>query len=164
MTTMQRAFPAPVIPKFFTNNICGNYQIHRFFNGQAIAFANIDENDKKQVLAFCNAYGLPYSSQRCLEKRAHLDDENHSVIINDFSFIDTTLFMGDILVEKDYAANDAEVTLNYTLFEVDEMDIMSLRLFTRCVKIVRSLLIVQSYLFRHEGTHAGVIYALAHTC
>ena len=156
MTTMQRAFPAPVIPKFFTNNICGNYQIRRFFNGQddficaqgpfhtqtiasqseegaaasslAIAFANIDENDKKQVLAFCNAYGRPYSSQRCLEKRAHLDDENHSVIINDFSFIDTTLFMGDILVEKDYAANDAEVTLNYTLFEVDEMDIMSLRL------------------------------------
>ena len=147
MTTMQRAFPAPVIPKFFTNNICGNYQIRRFFNGQddficaqgpfhtqtiasqseegatasslAIAFANIDENDKKQVLAFCNAYGLPYSSQRCLEKRAHLDDENHSVIINDFSFIDTTLFMGDILIEKDYAANDAEVTLNYTLFEVD---------------------------------------------
>lgn len=119
MTTMQRAFPAPVIPKFFTNNICGNYRIRRFFNGQddficakgpfrtqtvasqseenlaapslAIAFANIDENDKKQVLAFCNAYGLPYSSQRCLEKRAHLDDENHSVIINDFSFIDTTL-------------------------------------------------------------------------
>ena len=34
MTTMQRAFPAPVIPKFFTNNICGNYQIRRFFNGQ----------------------------------------------------------------------------------------------------------------------------------
>ena len=185
MTTMQRAFPAPVIPQFFTNNICGNYQIRRFFNGQddficaqgpfhtqtiasqsekdasapslAIAFANIDENDKKQVLAFCNAYGLPYSSQRCLSKRAHLDDENHSVLVNDFSFIDTTLFMGDILVEKDYAANDAEVTLNYTLFEVDEMDIMSLRLFARCVKIVRNLLIVQSYLFRHEGTLAGVI-------
>lgn len=70
--------------------------------------------------------------------------------------------MGDILVEKDHAANDAEVTLNYTLFEVDEMDIMSLRLFARCVKIVRSLLIVQSYLFRHEGTQAGVIYALAY--
>ena len=94
MTTMQRAFPAPVIPQFFTNNVCGNYQIRRFFNGQddficaqdpfhtqtiasqseegaaasslTIAFANIDENDKKQVLAFCNAYGLPYSSQRCL--------------------------------------------------------------------------------------------------
>ena len=190
MTTMQRAFPAPVIPQFFTNNVCGNYQIRRFFNGQddficaqspfytqtiasqsekdvsapslAIAFANIDENDKTQVLAFCNAYGLPYSSQRCLSKRAHLDDENHSVLVNDFSFIDTTLFMGDILVEKDYAANDAEVTLNYTLFEVDEMDIMSLRLFARCVKIVRSLLIVQSYLFRHEGTQAGVIYALAY--
>ena len=190
MTTMQRAFPAPVIPQFFTNNICGNYQIRRFFNGQddficaqgpfhtqtiasqsekdasapslAIAFANIDENDKTQVLAFCNAYGLPYSSQRCLSKRAHLDDENHSVLVNDFSFIDTTLFMGDILVEKDYAANDAEVTLNYTLFEVDEMDIMSLRLFARCVKIVRSLLIVQSYLFRHEGTLADVIYALAY--
>ena len=189
MTTMQRAFPAPVIPQFFTNNICGNYQIRRFFNGQddficaqgpfhtqtiasqsekdasapslAIAFANIDENDKTQVLAFCNAYGLPYSSQRCLEKRAHLDDENHSLIINDFSFIDTTLFMGDILVEKDYAANDAEVTLNYTLFEVDEMDIMSLRLFARCVKIVRSLLIVQSYLFRHEGTLARLLYAPA---
>ena len=190
MTTMQRAFPAPVIPKFFTNNICGNYQIRRFFNGQddficaqgpfhtqtiasqseegatasslAIAFANIDENDKKQVLAFCNAYGLPYSSQRCLEKRAHLDDENHSVIINDFSFIDTTLFMGDILVEKDYAANDAEVTLNYTLFEVDEMDIMSLRLFARCVKIVRSILTIQSYLVKREGTQADVIYALAY--
>ena len=190
MTTMQRAFPAPVIPKFFTNNICGNYQIRRFFNGQddficaqgpfhtqtiasqseegaaasslTIAFANIDENDKKQVLAFCNAYGLPYSSQRCLEKRAHLDDENHSMLINDFSFIDDTLYLGDILAEKDYAANDAEVTLNYTLFEVDEMDIMSLRLFARCVKIVRSLLIVQSYLFRHEGTQAGVIYALAY--
>lgn len=84
MTTMQRAFPAPVIPKFFTNNVCGNYQLRRFFNGQddficaqgpfrtqtvasqseegaaasslAIAFANINENDKKQVLAFCNAY------------------------------------------------------------------------------------------------------------
>lgn len=190
MTTMQRAFPAPVIPKFFTNNVCVNYQLRRFFNGQddficaqspfhtqtiasqsekdasapslAIAFANIDENDKTQVLAFCNAYGLPYSSQRCLSKRAHLDDENHSMLINDFSFIDTTLFMGDILVEKDYAANDAEVTLNYTLFEVDEMDIMSLRLFARCVKIVRSLLIVQSYLIRHEGTQAGVIYALAY--
>ena len=190
MTTMQRAFPAPVIPQFFTNNICGNYQIRRFFNSQddficaqgplhtktiasqsekdasapslAIAFANIDENDKTQVLGFCNAYGLPYSSQRCLSKRAHLDDENHSVLVNDFSFIDTTLFMGDILVEKDHAANDAEVTLNYTLFEVDEMDIMSLRLFARCVKIVRSLLIVQSYLFRHEGTQAGVIYALAY--
>ena len=190
MTTMQRAFPAPAIPQFFTNNVCGNYQIRRFFNGQddficaqdpfhtqtiasqseegaaasslTIAFANIDENDKKQVLAFCNAYGLPYSSQRCLEKRAHLDDENHSMLINDFSFIDDTLYLGDILAEKDYAANDAEVTLNYTLFEVDEMDIMSLRLFARCVKIVRSLLIVQSYLFRHEGTQAGVIYALAY--
>ena len=34
MMTMQRAFPAPVIPKFFTNNICGNYQIRRFFTGQ----------------------------------------------------------------------------------------------------------------------------------
>lgn len=190
MTTMQRAFPAPVIPKFFTNNVCGNYQIRRFFNGQddficaqgpfhtqtiasqseegaaasslAIAFANIDENDKNQVLAFCNAYGLPYSSQRCLGKRAHLDDENHSMLINDFSFIDDTLYLGDVLAEKDYAANDAEVTLNYTLFEVDEMDIMSLRLFARCVKIVRSLLIVQSYLIRHEGTQAGVIYALAY--
>lgn len=132
MTTMQRAFSAPVIPKFFTNNVCGNYQIRRFFNGQddficaqgpfhtqtiasqseegaaasslTIAFANIDENDKKQVLAFCNAYGLPYSSQRCLEKRAHLDDENHSMLINDFSFIDDTLYLGDILAEKDYAA------------------------------------------------------------
>lgn len=190
MTTMQRAFPAPVIPKFFTINVCGNYQIRRFFNGQddficaqgpfhtqtiasqseegaaasslTIAFANIDENDKKQVLAFCNAYGLPYSSQRCLEKRAHLDDENHSMLINDFSFIDDTLYLGDILAEKDYAANDAEVTLNYTLFEVDEIDIMSLRLFARCVKIVRSLLIVQSYLIRHEGTQASVIYALAY--
>lgn len=190
MTTMQRAFPAPVIPKFFTNNVCGNYQLRRFFNGQddficaqgpfrtqtvasqseegaaasslAIAFANIDENDKKQVLAFCNAYGLPYSSQRCLGKRAHLDDENHSMLINDFSFIDDTLYLGDVLAGKDYAGTDAEVTLNYTLFEVDEMDIMSLRLFARCVKIVRSLLIVQSYLFRHEGTQAGVIYALAY--
>lgn len=190
MTIMQRAFPAPVIPQFFTNNVCGNYQIRRFFNGQddficaqgpfhtqtiasqsekdasapslAIAFANIDENDKTQVLAFCNAYGLPYSSQRCLEKRAHLDDENHSVIINDFSFINTTLFMGDILVEKDYATNDAEITLNYTLFEVDEMDIMSLRLFARCVKIVRSILTIQSYLIKREGTQADVIYALAY--
>ena len=190
MTTMQRAFPAPVIPKFFTNNICGNYQIRRFFNGQddficaqgpfrtqtvasqseegasapslAISFANIDESDKTQVLAFCNAYGLSYSSQRCLGKRAHLDDENHSMLINDFSFIDDTLYLGDVLAEKDYAGTDAEVTLNYTLFEVDEMDIMSLRLFARCVKIVRSLLIVQSYLFRHEGTQAGVIYALAY--
>ena len=190
MTIMQRAFPAPINHKFFTNNICGTYTIRRFFNGQddficaqpplrtqtiasqseespaapslAIAFANIDENDAMQVLNFCNAYGLPYSSQRCLEKRAHLDDENHSVIINDFSFIDTTLFMGDILVEKDYATNDAEITLNYTLFEVDEMDIMSLRLFYRCVKIVRSLLVIQSYLIRHEGTQAGVIYALAY--
>ena len=114
------------------------------------------------MLAFCNAYGLPYSSQRCLGKRAHLDDENHSMLINDFSFIDDTLYLGDILAEKDYAANDAEVTLNYTLFEVDEMDIMSLRLFTRCVKIVRSLLIDKSNLFRHDGTHAGVIYALAY--
>lgn len=190
MTTMQRAFPAPVIPQFFTNNICGNYHIRRFFNGQddficaqhplhtkiiasqsdeitsapslAIAFANIDENDKTQVLTFCNAYGLPYSSQRCLGKRAHLDDENHSVLINDFSFIDETLYLGDILAEKDYAANDAEVTVHYTLFETDEMDIMSLRLFARCVKIVRSLLTIQSYLVRHEGTQAGVIYALAY--
>ena len=190
MTTMQRAFPAPVIPQFFTNNICGNYHIRRFFNGQddficaqhplhtkiiasqsdetpatpslAIACANIDESDKTQVLAFCNAYGLPYSSQRCLGKRAHLDDENHSMLINDFSFIDETLYLGDILAEKDYAATDAEVTLKYTLFEVDEMDIMSLRLFARCVKIVRSLLTLQSYLCRHEGTQAGVIYALAY--
>lgn len=187
---MQRAFPAPVIPQFFTNNICGNYHIRRFFNGQddficaqhplhtkiiasqsdetpatpslAIACANIDESDKTQVLAFCNAYGLPYSSQRCLGKRAHLDDENHSMLINDFSFIDETLYLGDILAEKDYAATDAEVTLKYTLFEVDEMDIMSLRLFARCVKIVRSLLTLQSYLCRHEGTQAGVIYALAY--
>ncbi len=190
MTTMQRAFPAPVIPQFFTNNICGNYHIRRFFNGQddficaqhplhtkiiasqsdetpatpslAIACANIDESDKTQVLAFCNAYGLPYSSQRCLGKRAHLDDENHSMLINDFSFIDETLYLGDILAEKDYAATDAEVTLKYPLFEVDEMDIMSLRLFARCVKIVRSLLTLQSYLCRHEGTQAGVIYALAY--
>ena len=190
MTTMQRSFPAPLIPKFFTNNICGNYRIRRFFNGQddficaqaplhtqtiasqsrkntsapslAIAFANIDESDKTQVLAFCNAYGLPYSSQHCLSKRAHLDDENHSVLISDFSYIDDTLYLGDILIEKDYAAADAEVTLRYTLFEIDEMDIMSLRLFARCVKIVRSLLIIQSYLFKHEGTQAGVIYALAY--
>lgn len=190
MTTMQRTFPAPVIPKFFTNNICGNYHIRRFFNGQddficsqgpfrtqtvasqseenpaapslAIAFANIDESDKTQVLAFCNAYGLPYSSQRCLGKRAHLDDENHSVLINDFSFIDDTLYLGDVLAEKDYAGTDAEVSLQYTLFEIDEIDIMSLHLFTRCVKIVRSLLVIQSYLIRHEGTQTGVIYALAY--
>lgn len=190
MTTMQRTFPAPVIPKFFTNNICGNYHIRRFFYGQddficaqgpfhtqiiasqseekpaapslAIAFANIDESNKTQVLAFCNAYGLPYSSQRCLGKRAHLDDENHSMLINDFSFIDDTLYLGDVLAEKDYAGTDAEVSLQYTLFEIDEIDIMSLRLFSRCVKIVRSLLIVQSYLFRHEGTQAGVTYALAY--
>ena len=83
------------------------------------------------------------------------------MLINDFSFIDDTLYLGDVLAEKDYAGTDAEVSLQYTLFEVDEMDIMSLRLFARCVKIVRSLLIVQSYLFRHEGTLAGVIYALA---
>ena len=148
MTTMQRAFPAPVIPKFFTINVCGNYQIRRFFNGQddficaqgpfhtqtiasqseegaaasslTIAFANIDENDKKQVLAFCNAYGLPYSSQRCLGKRAHLDDENHSMLINDFSFIDDTLYLGDVLAEKRLCCTDAEVSLQYTLFEVDE--------------------------------------------
>lgn len=190
MTTMQRSFPAPVIPQFFTNNICGNYQIRRFFNGQddficaqgpfrtqtvasqseegtsapslAISFANIDESDKTQVLAFCNAYGLPYSSQRCLGKRAHLDDENHSMLINDFSFIDDTLYLGDVLAGKDYAGTDAEVSLQYTLFEIDEIDIMSLRLFARCVKIVRSLLIVQSYLIRHEGTQSGVIYALAY--
>lgn len=190
MTTMQRTFPAPVIPKFFTNNICGNYHIRRFFNGQddficaqgpfrtqtvasqseenpaapslAIAFANIDESDKTQVLAFCNAYGLPYSSQRCLGKRAHLDDENHSMLINDFSFIDDTLYLGDVLAEKDYAGTDAEVSLQYTLFEIDEIDIMSLRLFARCVKIVRSLLVIQSYLIRHEGTQAGIIYALAY--
>ena len=190
MTTMQRSFPAPVIPKFFTNNICGNYHIRRFFNGQddficaqgpfrtqtvasqseenpaapslAIAFANIDESDKTQVLAFCNAYGLPYSSQRCLGKRAHLDDENHSMLINDFSFIDDTLYLEDVLAEKDYAGTDAEVSLQYTLFEIDEIDIMSLRLFARCVKIIRNLLIIQSYLIRHEGTQTGVIYALAY--
>lgn len=190
MTIMQRAFPAPINHNFFTNNICGTYTMRRFFNGQddficaqsplrtqtiasqskespaapslAIAFANIDENDAMQVLNFCNAYGLPYSSQRCLDKRAHLDDENHSVLISDFSYIDDTLYLGDILTEKDYAAADAEVTLRYPLFEIDEMDIMSLRLFARCVKIVRSLFIIQSYLFKHEGTQAGVIYALAY--
>lgn len=190
MTIMQRAFPAPINHKFFTNNICGTYTMRRFFNGQddficaqpplctqtiasqseespaapslAIAFANIDENDAMQVLNFCNAYGLPYSSQRCLEKRAHLDDENHSVLISDFSYIDDTLYLGDILTEKDYAAADAEVTLRYTLLETDEMDIMSLRLFARCVKIVRSILTIQSYLVKREGTQADVIYALAY--
>ena len=190
MTIMQRAFPAPINHKFFTNNICGTYTMRRFFNGQddficaqpplctqtiasqseespaapslAIALANIDENDAMQVLNFCNAYGLPYSSQRCLEKRAHLDDENHSVLISDFSYIDDTLYLGDILIEKDYAAADAEVTLRYTLLETDEMDIMSLRLFARCVKIVRSILTIQSYLVKREGTQADVIYALAY--
>ncbi|WP_293832870.1 hypothetical protein [uncultured Phascolarctobacterium sp.] len=190
MTIMQRAFPAPINHKFFTNNICGTYTMRRFFNGQddficaqpplctqtiasqseespaapslAIALANIDENDAMQVLNFCNAYGLPYSSQRCLEKRAHLDDENHSVLISDFSYIDDTLYLGDILTEKDYAAADAEVTLRYTLLETDEMDIMSLRLFARCVKIVRSILTIQSYLVKREGTQADVIYALAY--
>ena len=190
MTIMQRAFPAPINHKFFTNNICATYTMRRFFNGQddficaqpplrtqtiasqseespaapslAIAFANIDENDAMQVLNFCNAYGLPYSSQRCLEKRAHLDDENHSVLISDFSYIDDTLYLGDILTEKDYAAADAEVTLRYTLLETDEMDIMSLRLFARCVKIVRSILTIQSYLVKREGTQADVIYALAY--
>ena len=190
MTIMQRAFPAPINHKFFTNNICGTYTMRRFFNGQddficaqpplrtqtiasqseespaapslAIAFANIDENDAMQVLNFCNAYGLPYSSQRCLEKRAHLDDENHSVLISDFSYIDDTLYLGDILTEKDYAAADAEVTLRYTLLETDELDIMSLRLFARCVKIVRSILTIQSYLVKREGTQADVIYALAY--
>lgn len=190
MTIMQRAFPAPINHKFFTNNICGTYTMRRFFNGQddficaqpplrtqtiasqsekspaapslAIAFANIDENDAMQVLNFCNAYGLPYSSQRCLEKRAHLDDENHSVLVSDFSYIDDTLYLGDILTEKDYAAADAEVTLRYTLLETDGMDIMSLRLFARCVKIVRSILTIQSYLVKREGTQADVIYALAY--
>lgn len=190
MTTMQRAFPAPVIPQFFTNNVCGNYQIRRFFNGQddficaqgsfhtqtiasqsekdasapslAIAFANIDENDKTQVLAFCNAYGLPYSSQRCLDKRAHLDDENHSVLVSDVSYLETRLYLRDMLVEADYVANDAELTLNYGLLETDEMDIMSLRLFARCIKIVRSILTIQSYLVKREGTQADVIYALAY--
>lgn len=190
MTTMQRAFPAPIIPKFFTNNICGNYAIRRFFNGQddficaqaplhtqtiasqsekdpaapslAIAFANIDESDKTQVLDFCNAYGLPYSSQRCLEKRTHLDDENHSVLVSDFSFVADTLYLGDVLIENDYVASDAELSLRYSLFETDEMDIMSLRLFARCVKIVRSMLTIQSYLVKHEGTPTGVLYALAY--
>ena len=190
MTTMQRAFPAPLIPQFFTNNICGNYRICRFFNGQddficaqgsfhtqtiasqsekdasapslAIAFANIDENDKTQVLAFCNAYGLPYSSQRCLDKRAHLDDENHSVLVSDVSYLETRLYLRDMLVEADYVANDAELTLNYGLLETDEMDIMSLRLFARCIKIVRSILTIQSYLVKREGTQADVIYALAY--
>lgn len=34
MTIMQRAFPAPINHKFFTNNICGTYTMRRFFNGQ----------------------------------------------------------------------------------------------------------------------------------
>ena len=190
MTIMQRAFPAPINHKFFTNNICGTYTMRRFFNGQddficaqpplrtqtiasqseespaapslAIAFANIDENDAMQVLNFCNAYGLPYSSQRCLEKRAHLDDENHSVLVSDVSYIEECLYLGDMLVETDYVANDAELTLNYGLLDTDEMDIMSLRLFARCVKIVRSILTIQSYLVKREGTQADVIYALAY--
>lgn len=190
MTTMQRAFPAPLIPQFFTNNICGNYCIRRFFNGQddficaqapfhtqtiasqseentsapslAIAFANINENDAMQVLNFCNAYGLPYSSQRCLDKRAHLDDENHSVLVSDVSYLEERLYLRDMLVEADYVANDVELTLNYGLLETDEMDIMSLRLFARCVKIVRSILTIQSYLVKREGTQADVIYALAY--
>ena len=190
MTIMQRAFPAPINHKFFTNNICGTYTMRRFFNGQddficaqpplrtqtiasqseespvapslAIAFANIDENDAMQVLNFCNAYGLPYSSQRCLEKRAHLDDENHSVLVSDVSYIEECLYLGDMLVEADYVANDAELTLNYGLLETDEMDIMSLRLFARCVKIVRSILTIQSYLVKREGTQVDVIYALTY--
>lgn len=190
MTIMQRAFPAPINHKFFTNNICGTYTMRHFFNGQddficaqsplrtqtiasqseespaapslAIAFANINENDAMQVLNFCNAYGLPYSSQRCLEKRAHLDDENHSVLVSDVSYIEECLYLGDMLVEADYVANDAELTLNYGLLDTDEMDIMSLRLFARCVKIVRSILTIQSYLVKREGTQADVIYALAY--
>ena len=190
MTIMQRAFPAPINHKFFTNNICGTYTMRHFFNGQddficaqsplrtqtiasqseespaapslAIAFANINENDAMQVLNFCNAYGLPYSSQRCLDKRAHLDDENHSVLVSDVSFVMEELNLGDILLEADYVANDAELTMNYGLLETDELDIMSLRLFARCVKIVRSILTIQSYLVKREGTQPDVIYALAY--
>lgn len=115
-----------------------------------------------QVLDFCNAYGLPYSSQRCLSKRAHLDDENHSVLVSDVSFIDETLYLGDMLIEKDYVASDAELSLRYSLLDTDDMDIMSLLLFARCVKIIRSMLTVQSYLVKHGGTQTGVIYAMAY--
>ena len=71
--------------------------------------------------------------QRCLDKRAHLDDENHSVLVSDVSYVEERLYLGDMLVKADYVANDAELSMNYGLLETDAMDLMSLRLFARCV-------------------------------
>ncbi|MDO4921765.1 MAG: hypothetical protein Q4E64_08070 [Phascolarctobacterium sp.] len=124
----------------------------------ATAFANIDLSDEQAILRFCNAYGLPYSSQKCLDLRKAINSQEDVI-----SFLFDDLYLNEMLSEQDCSKqNTDEAQLFYFATEVADEDIMPLILFQRCVKITRCILTVQNWLQKHEGSLNSIVHSLAY--
>lgn len=171
--------------EFFLHNYISSYQIKTFAKGKdkfisasekaskrrlssksftkqpstlATAFANINLNNEQDILSFCNAYGLPYSSQKCLELRKAINAQENAV-----SFLFDDLYLNEMLQGQDISKQNAEdVQLYYWVKEIVDDDIMPLILFQRCVKITRCILSVQNWLQKHEGSLSSIIHTLAY--
>lgn len=124
----------------------------------ATAFANIDLNSEQDILSFCNVYGLPYSSQKCLELRKAINAQENAV-----SFLFDDLYLNEMLQESDLSKQNTEdVQLSYWVKEIVDDDIMPLILFQRCIKITRCILTIQNWLQKHEGSLNSIIHSLAY--
>lgn len=171
--------------EFFLHNYISIYQIKTFAKGKdkfisasgkaskrrissksineqsvtlATAFANINLNNEQDILSFCNAYGLPYSSQKCLELRKAINAQENAV-----SFLFDDLYLNEMLQESDLSKQNTEETqLSYWVKEIVDDDVMPLILFQRCVKITRCILSVQNWLQKHEGSLNSIIHSLAY--
>lgn len=175
-------------PEFFINNYVGNYEITTFYNrpdkfiiantqitsrqlsshsakysysSLAIIFANLNLDSDKEILDFCNTYGLPFSSQKCLDLRKEIDSQDNSV-----SLLFDNLFLNEILEDKDYIKYDnttrLDSELEYWQKDISEDDIMPLVLFKRCVKLVRCILAIHNWLIKEEGSKSSIIHNLAY--
>ena len=40
-----------------------------------LKLANLDISDDEEILKYCNSYGLPYSSQLCMDNELHIDED-----------------------------------------------------------------------------------------
>ena len=175
-------------PNFFIDNYVSNYKIISYYNRHdkfivsntpalskhiasqniyyntdslALAFANINLNNFDEILLFCNTYGLPFSSKKCLDLRKKLNSTENSV-----SFLFDNLFLNDILNDEDYIQYDSDTKfkaqLDYWQKDISDEDIMPLILFNRCVKIVRSILTIHNWLIKKEGSVNNIIHNLAY--
>lgn len=171
--------------EFFLHNYISSYKIKTFAKGKdkfiaasgkacqrrlssksfheqsvtlATAFANIDLNNEQDILSFCNTYGLPYSSQKCLELRKAINAQENAI-----SFLFDDLYLNEMLQEPDLSKQNSEETqLSYWVKEIVDDDIMPLILFQRCIKITRCILTIQNWLQKHEGSLNSIIHALAY--